>query len=191
MFKSFRSGVLGMDVLVALGTTAAYSYAIISVIYGLLEHEPNMGTHFLETSSVLISFVLLGKYMQASATSRTSHALEKLAKLTPSTAIAISRRTTATQKQVGVPGAEGASEASNKKKGLLPSVFRGLARRRMRCCSPDTLAHSRSLSPQWWFDAALPFDKTAPADLVETETDTSLLVSQRSEVKRARRGGVR
>jgi len=91
-YKSIKSKVLGMDVLVVLGTTAAYTYALLSIITAATTNTPSMGEHFLETSAVLICFVLLGKYMQASATARTSVALEKLNKLTPSTATLVTRK---------------------------------------------------------------------------------------------------
>jgi len=77
-----------MDVLIALGTSASYLYAVISIIVALNAEKGNMnmGYHFFETSAVLISFVLLGKYLQALATRKTSKALSKLMKLTPKTA---------------------------------------------------------------------------------------------------------
>jgi len=82
-YHGLRQGVMGMDVLVAVGTTASYGYAVWATLVG------NMEYHFFETSAVLICFVLLGKWMQTLAVRRTSQALTHLLKLQPKTAIKI------------------------------------------------------------------------------------------------------
>ena len=51
----------------------------------------NGGSEFLETSCVLLTFVLMGKYLQSSATRSTSKALQKLGNLTPSTAVLVTK----------------------------------------------------------------------------------------------------
>lgn len=79
-----RSGRAGMDVLVALGTTASYSYAVVGVLW-----EDEHASHFFETSAVLICFVLAGKWMQAIAVHRTSDALSHLMELQSKTAIKV------------------------------------------------------------------------------------------------------
>ena len=54
-------------------------------------HNPGAGayrpTDFFETSAMLITFILLGKYLEAAAKGRTSDAITKLMQLTPATAI--------------------------------------------------------------------------------------------------------
>jgi len=82
-FHGVRQGVLGMDVLVALGTTSSYIYAFLS----MWKNDP--GYRFFETSAVLITFVLLGKWMNAMAVRKTSQALTQLMKLQSKTAIKI------------------------------------------------------------------------------------------------------
>ena len=82
-FHGIRRGVLGMDVLVAIGTTSSYLYAFLS----MWKDDP--GYRFFETSAVLISFVLLGKWMNAMAVRKTSQALTQLMKLQSKTAIKI------------------------------------------------------------------------------------------------------
>jgi Cu+-exporting ATPase len=82
-YHGLRQGVMGMDVLVAVGTTASYGYAVWATLVG------NMEYHFFETSAVLICFVLLGKWMQTLAVRRTSQALTHLLKLQPKTAIKV------------------------------------------------------------------------------------------------------
>lgn len=61
-----------MDTLIALGTTAAYGFSIYTVLF-----NPSLG-HYFETSAILITLVIFGKYLEASARSRASSALEKL-----------------------------------------------------------------------------------------------------------------
>jgi len=80
----FQSGTAGMDVLVAMGTTASYGYALSGAWNGD-EHA----AHFFETSAVLICFVLAGKWMQAAAVRRTSEALTQLMELQSPTAVKI------------------------------------------------------------------------------------------------------
>ena len=81
-FHNIQSGQLGMDVLVAMGTTASYIYACYETWRG-------EEAHFFETSSVLIAFVLLGKWMNSLAVRRTSDALTQLMQLQAKTAIQI------------------------------------------------------------------------------------------------------
>jgi P-type Cu+ transporter len=86
------SGTLGMDVLVALGTTAAYGYAVSGTFHRQQEQQDQdtmSSPHFFETSAVLISFVLAGKWMQAFAVRRTSSALLSLMQLQSTTAVKI------------------------------------------------------------------------------------------------------
>lgn len=71
-----------MDVLVALGTNAAYFYSIYILIKALTSATFH-GQDFFETSSMLISFILLGKYLEVVAKGKTSDALAKLTQLVP------------------------------------------------------------------------------------------------------------
>jgi Cu+-exporting ATPase len=76
-----------MDVLVSLGTNASYTYSMISVLHHhfMKHHVTGMykPTDFFETSSMLITVILLGKYLEASAKGRTSEAIGALLNLTP------------------------------------------------------------------------------------------------------------
>jgi len=89
-FYGIRRGVLGMDVLVVIGTTSSYMYAFMA----MWANDP--GYRFFETSAVLITFVLLGKWMNANAVRRTSEALTQLMKLQAKTAIKITSTLTGT-----------------------------------------------------------------------------------------------
>jgi Cu+-exporting ATPase len=70
-----------MDVLIAIGITASYTYAVILILLGIVTGEDSHGADFFETSAVLISFVLFGKLLQLLAVRRTGDALTKLMNL--------------------------------------------------------------------------------------------------------------
>jgi Cu+-exporting ATPase len=74
-YAGVRNRVLGMDFLVAMGTSAAYFYSVVWVLLGISSKKMNDGSHFFETGATLICFVLLGKYLEAMAKGRTSQAL--------------------------------------------------------------------------------------------------------------------
>ena len=66
-----------MDVLVALGTSAAYFYSLLA-FFGVFGSSREM---FFETSAMLIAFIRLGKYLEARARGRAGDALKKLLRL--------------------------------------------------------------------------------------------------------------
>ncbi len=71
-----------MDTLIAIGTSAAYFYSLAATFVPSLAAEPV----FYETSALLISFVLLGKLLEARAKGRTGEAIKKLMGLAAKTA---------------------------------------------------------------------------------------------------------
>ncbi|KAJ8563705.1 hypothetical protein K7X08_032157 [Anisodus acutangulus] len=84
-YHALRRKSANMDVLIALGTNAAYFYSIYIMIKALTSNSFE-GQDFFETSPMLISFILLGKYLEVLAKGKTSDALEKLIELAPETA---------------------------------------------------------------------------------------------------------
>lgn len=84
-FKSLRHGSANMDVLVALGTNAAYFYSVYIVLRASMSANFT-GNDFFETSAMLISFILLGKFLEILAKGKTSEAIAKLMNLAPATA---------------------------------------------------------------------------------------------------------
>lgn len=84
-YHALRRKSANMDVLVALGTNAAYFYSIYTIIKALFSDKFE-GQDFFETSTMLISFILLGKYLESTAKGKTSAALAKLTDLAPDTA---------------------------------------------------------------------------------------------------------
>merc|ERR1712232_872210 len=82
-YYSLKNGTLGMGILIAMGTTAAYTYSIFVVLYNAIYIPKERLMQAFETSALLITFVLLGKYLEFKAKARTSNAITKLAKLVP------------------------------------------------------------------------------------------------------------
>ena len=73
-WSALKNRSANMDVLVALGTSAAY-------FYSLLAYAGLLGPHrevFFETSAMLITFIRLGKYLEARARGKAGEALKKL-----------------------------------------------------------------------------------------------------------------
>lgn len=73
--KSLVNGFPNMNVLVALGATAAFAYSLIGTILNLGE-----GYLFYETAATIITLVFLGNYMEDASVNSTQRALNRLAK---------------------------------------------------------------------------------------------------------------
>ncbi|NHM32601.1 heavy metal translocating P-type ATPase [Neobacillus terrae] len=84
-FKALRNGSANMDVLVALGTSAAYFYSLYLSITSIDSQGPMVDLYF-ETSAVLITLIILGKLFEARAKGRSSEAIKKLMGLQAKTA---------------------------------------------------------------------------------------------------------
>jgi Cu+-exporting ATPase len=76
-YKSLRSGVANMDVLVAMGSSAAYFYSLAALL-GLFA-----GHGYFETAAVIITLIRVGKYLEATAKGRTGDSIRKLMGLRP------------------------------------------------------------------------------------------------------------
>ncbi len=72
---AIRVGSANMDVLVALGTSAAYLYSTIGFLFFNIDHP------FWESSAALLFFILLGRYFEAVAKGRASAAIKELLRL--------------------------------------------------------------------------------------------------------------
>ncbi|KJE97126.1 hypothetical protein CAOG_010080 [Capsaspora owczarzaki ATCC 30864] len=85
-FNALKHRTANMDVLVAIGITAAYAVSVLVIILRLV--DPMVETmQYFETSAMLITFIVMGKYLEARAKGKTSEALTKLFELQPSTAV--------------------------------------------------------------------------------------------------------
>ena len=85
-FKAVRAGAANMDLLVALGTSAAYGLSL----YMLVRHGSHGMMHlYFEGSAVVITLVLLGKWLEARAKRQTTEAIRGLNALRPTVAQAV------------------------------------------------------------------------------------------------------
>ncbi|KAF3793367.1 Copper-transporting ATPase [Nymphaea thermarum] len=84
-YRALRHGTANMDVLVALGTSASYFYSAYALLYGAVTGF--WSPTYFETSAMLITFVLWGKYLEVVAKGKTSEAIKKLVELAPATAL--------------------------------------------------------------------------------------------------------
>ena len=78
-----------MDSLIAVGTSAAFLYSLYSVSQVFLGHHPFVHQLYFESVAVIITLILLGKYLESSAKGRTSQAIQSLLELVPSQATVI------------------------------------------------------------------------------------------------------
>lgn len=98
-YKALRNGSANMDVLVVMGTSAAYFYSVYQAIITTGEHHT--ANLYFETSAVLITLIILGKLFEAKAKGRSSEAIKKLMGLQAKTALVIRNET-----EIEIPLAE-------------------------------------------------------------------------------------
>ncbi|HFU7068233.1 heavy metal translocating P-type ATPase [Bacillus cereus] len=87
-YKALRNKSANMDVLVALGTSAAYFYSVYLSIQSIGSSK-HMTDLYFETSAVLITLIILGKLFEAKAKGRSSEAIKKLMGLQAKTATVV------------------------------------------------------------------------------------------------------
>ncbi len=78
-YKSLKHGSANMDVLVVMGTSAAYFYSVGTTFFF-------SGHVYYETGAIIITLILLGRLLESAAKGRTSDAIKKLMGLAPRTA---------------------------------------------------------------------------------------------------------
>nr|WP_320050802.1 heavy metal translocating P-type ATPase [uncultured Desulfuromonas sp.] len=84
-WRSLQNRSANMDVLVAMGSTIAYLYSVIVLLF------PASGDHvYFETSAVIITLIKLGKLLEARTKGKTGAAIRKLMDLRPKTAVRLS-----------------------------------------------------------------------------------------------------
>jgi Cu+-exporting ATPase len=83
-WKALRAGAANMDVLVALGTSAAWGYSLW--LLATLGPAASTGRLYFEASVVIVTLVLLGKYLEARAKRGTTAAIRQLMDLRPRSA---------------------------------------------------------------------------------------------------------
>ncbi|MGE5892552.1 MAG: heavy metal translocating P-type ATPase [bacterium] len=90
-FSSARHRTTNMNTLIAVGTSAAYCYSAFVTLFPQFILRTGLGIHvYFDTSSMIITLILLGRLLEARAKGRTSEAIRKLAGLRVKTATVIS-----------------------------------------------------------------------------------------------------
>ncbi|MFH1588382.1 MAG: heavy metal translocating P-type ATPase [Candidatus Diapherotrites archaeon] len=79
-WSSLKNKTASMDTLIAVGTSAAYFYSVFALL-GFVSEQ------YFETAAMLITLVLLGKYLEAIAKGKASEAIRKLMDLSPKKAL--------------------------------------------------------------------------------------------------------
>jgi Cu+-exporting ATPase len=83
-WKAVRAGAGNMDLLVALGTSAGYGLSVYHLLFTQPHHgEPPL---YFEASAVIITLILMGKWLEARAKRQTTEAIRALQALRPATA---------------------------------------------------------------------------------------------------------
>jgi len=87
---ALRHKTADMNTLIALGTSAAYFYSMVAVLFPGLFTTAGLEPHFyFEVSALIIALVLLGRFLEARARGQTSEAIKKLIGMQPKTALVI------------------------------------------------------------------------------------------------------
>lgn len=85
-FKMLFSGHPNMDSLIAIGTTAAFTYGMVGLIQIALGNTAMVENLYFETAAAILTFIMIGKYLEAKSKGKTSQAMKKLLGLQPKVA---------------------------------------------------------------------------------------------------------
>lgn len=88
-FKTLFKGAPNMDTLVAIGTGSAFLYGIYATVQIYLGNFEFAQFLYFESAAVVITLIMLGKYLEAVSKGKTSEAIKKLMGLKPKTAILV------------------------------------------------------------------------------------------------------
>ena len=93
MWSSLKMKTFNMDSLIAIGTSTAYIYSLVLFVNYVINNQSFIGIGgekipdlYFETAAFLITFVILGKWLEAKTKGRTSEAIKKLMGMQPKTA---------------------------------------------------------------------------------------------------------
>lgn len=93
MWSSLKMKTFNMDSLIAIGTSTAFFYSLINYVIFVFQNNTLLGLNgakvpdlYFETAAFLITFVILGKWLEARAKGKTSEAIKKLMDLQAKTA---------------------------------------------------------------------------------------------------------
>ncbi|MEN6593493.1 MAG: heavy metal translocating P-type ATPase [Clostridiaceae bacterium] len=85
-FKTLFKGAPNMDTLVAIGTGSAFLYGVYATVLIALGNSDFAQHLYFESAAVVITLVMVGKYLEAVSKGKTSEAIKKLMNLKPKTA---------------------------------------------------------------------------------------------------------
>ncbi len=89
-YRFIRYGAANMDTLIGMGTLAAYIYSVIVISFeDTLRPFINIDSMYFDVTIIVITFITLGKYLEAQAKVKTGDAIEKLLNLQAKTALVI------------------------------------------------------------------------------------------------------
>jgi Cu+-exporting ATPase len=87
---ALRHRTADMNTLIAVGTSAAYFYSVVAVLFPGLFTAAGVEPHlYFDTSALIIALILLGRYLETRARGQTSEAIKRLIGLNPKTAVVI------------------------------------------------------------------------------------------------------
>lgn len=90
VYRFFRYGKANMDTLIGLGTSTAFIYSfIVTAFEDVLKPYLNIQYNFYDVTIVVITFIALGKYLEAKSKIKTGDAIEKLLGLQAKTALVV------------------------------------------------------------------------------------------------------
>ncbi len=84
-WSGLKNRAASMDTLITIGTTAAFGYSVLGIV-GILGRFGMEETMYFDTAAVIITLILLGRYLEAKAKAHTSDAIKKLLGLQAKTA---------------------------------------------------------------------------------------------------------
>lgn len=85
--SSLKNRTAGMDTLIAIGTSAAYFYSVFVTLFPqIISKTGESPSVYFDTAAVIITLILLGRYLEAKAKAQTSSAIKKLLQLSAKTA---------------------------------------------------------------------------------------------------------
>lgn len=88
-FKAAIHGNTNMDTLISIGSLAAFAYSVYSLVMISKGNSDFVHHLYFESSGMIITFILIGRYLESASKRKTNSAVEKLMDLSPSTALLI------------------------------------------------------------------------------------------------------
>lgn len=90
VYRFLRYGKANMDTLIGIGTSAAFIYSFAVMAFGeTLKYYINVNQSYFDVTIIVITFITLGKYLEASSKLKTGDAIEKLLNLQAKTALVV------------------------------------------------------------------------------------------------------